>query len=262
MATSHRHVLITGASSGIGAALARRLAGSGTRLSLVARDPERLAGVAGECTAAGATVQVRQCDVADGGVMERAMIDCDDVAPIDAVVANAGIGGAASLAGNAGEPVAVARRIIETNLIGVINTVGPLVPRMIERGRGHLVIVSSLAGRLGLPQSPSYCASKAGLRTYADALRRLLAPSRVCVSLVSPGFVDTPMSATLPFAKPLMWSADRAAAAIADVLRTGRGDVEFPWPLAMLARLLGVLPQAAADPLVCALGPTRPRSVP
>lgn len=255
LSASHRHGIITGASSGLGAALARRLGATGLRLSLIARDRERLAAVAADCAGRGAETGVFVCDVTDAEGMERCIASCDAIAPIDLVIANAGIGGAACWAGNEAETSAAARRIIETNLIGVINTIAPLVPRMAERRRGHIVIVSSIVGLLGLAQSPSYCASKAALRTYAESLRRFMAPSGVKVSIVLPGFVDTPMSATLPFSKPLMWSAERAAATIARGLQSGDTQIQFPWPLVALARFLSALPSAASDRLVHALRP-------
>lgn len=242
-----RHGLITGASSGLGAALAKRLSSAGTRLSLLARDHDRLSAVAADCVAAGAETEICVCDVTDGEAMERSIALCDDKLPIDLVVANAGIGGAASLAINGSETSVSARQIIETNLIGVINTIAPLAPRMAARQRGRVVIVSSVAGLVGLPQSPSYCASKAALQTYAVSLRRMLAPVGVQVSVVVPGFIDTPMSASLPLAKPLMWTAEKAAATIAEGIRTGRREIKFPWPLVAVARLVGALPGAAGD---------------
>jgi short-subunit dehydrogenase len=255
LSASHRHGIITGASSGLGAALARRLGSAGLRLSLIARDRERLAAVAADCAGNGAETDFFVCDVTDAEGMELCIASIDAIAPIDLVIANAGIGGAASLAGNGGETSASARRIIETNLIGVINTVAPLVPRMAARQRGHIVIISSIAGLLGLAQSPSYCASKAALRTYAESLRRLMAPSGVKVSVVLPGYVDTPMSATFRFSKPLMWSAERAAAAIAKGLQSGETHIQFPWPLVALVRFASVLPVSVGDRLVQALSP-------
>jgi short-subunit dehydrogenase len=252
---SPRHAIITGASSGLGAALARRLGAPGQRLSLIARDRERLDAVAADCIEAGAETDIRPCDVTDADGMEHCIAACDAIAPIDLVIANAGIGGAASLARNGSESPVAARRIIETNLIGVINTIAPVAPRMSERRRGHIVIVSSIAGLIGLAQSPSYCASKAALRTYGESLRRLMASSGVKVSVVSPGFVDTPMSATLPFPKPLMWTAERAAAVIEKRLQSGEWEIQFPWPLFALARFLRALPASAADRIVRALSP-------
>lgn len=244
------HVAITGASSGIGAALVRAYCAPGRRLSIIARNQARLEEVADDGRTRGAEVDIYLADVTDSAAIRRALGTCDQQQPVRLLIANAGIGGRASLASKGIEPLEVAQGIFLTNAIGVINTVSALAPNFVARGRGQIAIMSSLAGLLGIPACPAYSASKAAVRTYGAALRASLAPSGVKVSVVCPGFVETPMSATLPFRPPLMWTADRAARYIVRALASGRGEVLFPWPLALAVRALGFLPAGVAGRLL------------
>lgn len=241
------HVVITGASSGIGAALVRIYSAPGTRLSLIARNRERLEAVALESRGRGAVVDVYVADVTDAAAIENVLAACDQRQPVDLLVANAGLGGRASLVTTVAEPGPLAREIFATNALGVINTVTALLPRLVARRRGQIAVMSSLAGLVALPACPVYSASKAAVRAYGAALRAFLAPFGVRVTVVCPGFVDTPMSASLPFRPPFMWSADRAARHIAQALAHGRREIIFPWPLAAAMRLLRMLPTGIAD---------------
>jgi short-subunit dehydrogenase len=245
-----QHVVITGASSGIGAALVLIYSRRGTRLSLIARNRSRLEDIAGEARRRGSDVNVYPVDVTDAAGMESALIECDAQCSIDLVIANAGIGGAAVLAPNTGE---VARWIFCVNTLGVVNTVTPLLSRFIDRRAGHIVMVSSLAALLGLPDCPAYSASKAAIRAYGDALRRSVAIHGVRITIVCPGFVDTPMSASLPFPRPFMWSAKRAAEHIARGTARGKREVLFPWSLSIGMRIVGALPRRLADRIVTRL---------
>jgi short-subunit dehydrogenase len=247
------HVAITGASSGLGAALARVYGRRGTRLSLIGRDRARLDEVAGICRQQGADVDAYIADVTDAAAIADVLSASDARQPIDLVIANAGIGGKAALAPKDGEPGDIAAKIITTNTLGVVNTVTALLPRFVARGHGQIAIVSSLAGFLGLPDCPAYSASKAGINAYGEALRRLVGRFGVGVAIVCPGFIDTPMSASLPRRPPFLWSAERAAIHIARALERGRRKVLFPWPLAIGARLLAVLPPALSDRILTRL---------
>jgi len=177
-------------------------------------------------------------------------MECDGRQPIDLVIANAGIGGAAVIAPDTGEMLAAAHEIIGTNVLGVANTVIPLLPRFVDRGKGHVVIMSSLAAYVGLPQSPLYSASKAAVRTYGQALRRLVAPSGIRVTVICPGFVETPMSASVRGPRPMLWSVERAAERIVRGIARGEREISFPWPLATLARIADVLPPGLVDPFL------------
>lgn len=242
-----QHVLITGASSGIGAALARAYARTGVRLSLTARDAARLEEVAAQCRAAGAEASWQAIDIVDSGSLSRWILDCDTREPVDMVIANAGLGGERVIARGAGESLSVAHDIIATNIQGVANTVIPLLSRFVARRKGHVVIMSSLAAFIGLPQAPLYSASKAAIRIYGQGLRRLLAPSRIDVTVVCPGFVDTPMSASVPGERPFLWDTERAARRIVTGLARREREIKFPWPLAVLTMIANLMPESLLD---------------
>jgi len=241
------HIAITGAGAGIGAALALAYARSGARLSLSGRNLERLEQTAGLCRARGAKVDVGQCDVTDAAAMQGWIDRIEAEQPIDILIANAGIGGSGTLTDNVAEAGEVARAVVTTNTIGVINTVTPVLPHFVARKAGTVVIISSVAGFLGLPDSPSYSASKAAASVYGDGLRRLLRPQGIQVTVVSPGYVETAMSASLPFHRPFLWSAEKAANVIQNAVANGRGELIFPWQFRLAISLARVLPTAFVD---------------
>jgi short-subunit dehydrogenase len=241
------HIVVTGASSGLGGQIALRYAAKGRLLTLFGRDRTRLEAVCAECRQRGAQTNSIVCDIADAGQVEAALLNADAATPVDLVIANAGIGGEAALAPPWGESGPVARHIFDVNTVGVINTVTPLTRVMVDRGRGCIVVVGSLAGWDGLPDAPAYSASKAAVTAYARGLRRLLHRTGVRVVLVSPGFITTPMSTSLPFATPFAWTADRAAARIAYGIERGHTEITFPLPLRLAATALQFLPTALVD---------------
>ena len=245
-----RHVAITGASSGVGAALARVLSSHRSVLLLIGRNETRLASVAAECTAAGATVQVAICDVTNQEALATCLLGADSRLPIDVVIANAGIGGEDAMAPACGESAAQARSIFETNTMGVIHTCAPLLDRMVRRRSGHLVIVSSIMAYRGLADAPVYAASKAAARVYGQGLSALLAPHGVKVLVACPGFVDTPMSRSLPFKKPFMVTAERAAERILSAVSSGRREIAFPWQLSLATRAANFFPARIVDPVL------------
>ncbi|TCT05594.1 SDR family NAD(P)-dependent oxidoreductase [Aquabacter spiritensis] len=252
MASSFAHVAITGASSGIGAALAEAHAAPGVRLVLGGRDAARLAAVAARCREKGAEAAVQCVDVTDAAAMRGFIEAADDLRPLDLVYANAGLGGLRALAAPDGEAIEAAHAIIATNLAGVVNTVAPALRRFVPRGAGHLVLVGSLAGRLGLPHSPVYSASKAAVAAYADGLRRLTARTGVTVTLIEPGFVKTPMAEGVPSSALMQWSAPRAAAAIRAAVEARRPVYAFPFALAALLHLARHLPRPLVDAILSA----------
>lgn len=226
------HVLITGASSGIGAALARAYAGPGIRLALFGRDESRVREVAEACRAKGALVAAILVDVTDLEAMADAVTLVDDAHPVDLVVANAGISGT-------GGSVAP---LFAINVMGVVHTVEPLLPRMIERGRGQIALMSSLASFIVNPGTAAYCASKAAVRAWGEGLRERLTAHGIVVSVICPGFVDTPLTRRNRFPMPMLMQADTAAGLIKRRLARGAARIAFPWPLYWVARLTGLLP--------------------
>ncbi|HLB07087.1 MAG TPA: SDR family NAD(P)-dependent oxidoreductase [Alphaproteobacteria bacterium] len=249
-----RSVLISGASSGIGAALAQRYAAPDTHLFLCGRDADRLGAVAAACRAAGARVEATVLDVAVRPETERWVRDAEAAAPLDLVIANAGVSagtsGAPGTRGFYGESTEQTRRILAVNVEGVLNTVAPALPAMQARARGHIALMSSLAAFRGLPGAAAYSASKAAVKTYGEALRLTLAPSGIAVTVICPGFVDSRITERNRFPMPLKMSAERAADLIARRLERAPARIAFPLPLYAAVWLLGALPPAVGDRLL------------
>jgi short-subunit dehydrogenase len=239
--TSPKSILITGASSGIGRALALRFAAAGVTLALSGRDRDRLAAVAGECRQRGAEVVERQLEVRDRAAMAGWIADIDSGKPVDLVIANAGVMSGTPPLGLV-EASDAAYNLIEINVLGVLNTVQPLLVPMMERRRGQIAIVSSLAAFIALPDSPSYCASKSAVLSYGLALRALLAKHGISVSVICPGYVTTPMSARENVSKPLEMLPETAAQLIARGLAKNLAVIAFPRRLALLTQLNALLP--------------------
>lgn len=242
-----RAVLVTGASSGLGEALAREYAAPGRFLALSGRDKKRLDAVARACREAGAEVQAAVVDVRDRDATRRWIEGVDAEHPLDLVIANAGI---AAGTGGKGESEAQAREIFAVNMAGVLNTVWPAMDAMRERKRGQIAIISSIAGFRGFPGVPAYSASKAAVKAYGEALRGWLARDGIRVSVVTPGFIRTRMTAKNPYPMPLLMDADKAARIIRRGLRRNKARIGFPRPMVALVWLLGALPPAWTDPLM------------
>jgi short-subunit dehydrogenase len=245
MAPIARCLLITGASSGIGEALARRYAAPGMTLALSGRDQVRLAAVAAACRASGAAVVSTAIDVTDRDRLRGWIEAIDDRMPLELVIANAGI--SAAMGGR--EDEAAVRRVLATNVDGVLNTVFPVLPRMLARRAGQIALMSSLAGFRGLPSAAAYSASKAAVKSLGEAWRLQLAPDGIRVSVICPGFVTTRMTARNRFPMPFLISAERAAEIIARGLARDAGRIAFPWPMAATGWLLGALPSRLSDGL-------------
>ena len=252
-------ILITGASSGIGAALAEIYAKPGVALWLSGRDPARLDAVAARCRARGARVATRMLDVVARDAMAEWVADCDRARPLDLVVANAGISaGTGGIAKDGGiEAPGQAQRIFAVNVDGVFNTVEPALLLMrrhaprpgvsADAARGQIAIVSSLAGFRGFPGAPAYSASKAAIKAWGEALGPILAADGIHVAVVCPGFITTPMTGRNDFPMPFLMPADKAARRIRDGLARGRVRIAFPWPMYAMAWLLGALPPSLGN---------------
>lgn len=242
-------IVITGASSGIGEALALDYAAPGIALALTGRDAARLEGVAGACRAKGATVVADTVDVADRERLAAWLTSFDDAHPVDLLLANAGI--SIDKDNSSLDDFAVVRKTLDVNVGGVLNTVEPLLERMMARKRGQIGIVSSLAGFIGLPYSASYNASKAYVRVWGESIRYVLKKDGIGVSVICPGFVVSRMTAQAPFPMPFLMTSAKASKIIRRGLAANRARIAFPlgtkaavWFGSMLpgrwtARLLG-----------------------
>jgi short-subunit dehydrogenase len=227
--------VVTGASSGIGWALARELAAQGCKVGLTARREGPLAELADHIRAAGGTVAAAVADVARRDQIEAAVAALRDrLGPIDLMVANAGVGKPTLL-----DPVNVAdiEDMFRVNTLGVVYSFAAVTPEMLARGSGHLVAVSSLAGYRGLPGESAYCASKAAVNVYLDGLRIHLRGTGVRVTTACPGFAKTPMTAANTFRMPGLLEADEAARRIVRAVRAGKKVYNFPWRVHLLVKL-------------------------
>ena len=241
-----RHIVISGASRGLGAALAQRFAAPGARLFLTARSAEALTKVAALCRMAGAEVEILACDIRDPASLAPALLAFDDAAPVDLIIANAGTSSGSSLEG-VPEAYGAAITQIEVNLIGAMALIGPLLPRLRGRGQGQIAVIASLAGLRGLPDSPAYSASKAGLIAWGEALRSAEANRGIGVTVIGPGFFESAMGNRFKGPRPFLLSLEEAAARIAAGIRARKRRVFFPWPLAFARRLLVLLPAGLSD---------------
>jgi len=236
------NILITGASSGIGAALARVYAKPDNRLVLWGRSAERLALTAEQCRARGAAVETAAFDLTDLDRLVRMLDAADAEAPLDLAIFNAGLGGSLPRE-RAGQDVAVAISMAGVNFTAPAVAANFLAQRMAGRGRGRLVFVGSVAGFYPLPMAPLYSGSKAGLMMFAEALRLRLGKFGVTVTLVSPGFVDTPMSRSLKEPRPFLIGADQAAAIVARKIARGARHIVVPWQFTVIGLAVRLVPR-------------------
>lgn len=239
-------LLLTGASSGLGAALARHYAAPGMIMGLVGRSAQRLEIVAADCRAKGAEVICGFFDVSEPEPFGRWLLGFDHDHPIDLLIANAGTS-AGPLPNEPGEGVTLAAKQVRSNLLGAIHTVEPLLPRFASRKSGKIAVVASIAGLRGLPDSPGYCASKAGVRAYGEALRARLRPHGIHVTVVAPGFFSSPMTDRFIGDHPGLKTADQVAALVARALERRQARVSFPRLLVLGLTATDVLPGFLGD---------------
>lgn len=233
-------IVITGASSGIGEAVALDYARPGAALALTGRDAQRLEAVASACRAKGAIVVADTIDVTERERFAAWLKAFDDAHPVDLILANAGI--SVDKDNSSIDDFAVIRRTFDVNVNGVLNTVEPLLDRMIARRRGQIAVVSSLAAFIGLPYSASYNASKAAVRVWGESLRYVLKKHDIGVSVICPGFVVSRMTAGAPFPMPFLMSSARASSIIRRGLANNRARIAFPIGTKAAVWLGAVLP--------------------
>ncbi|MBV8186961.1 MAG: SDR family NAD(P)-dependent oxidoreductase [Alphaproteobacteria bacterium] len=239
---NYRSVAITGASNGIGAALAGQLAGEGCAMALIGRDEARLQAVAERCRARGADCTTAQLDIRDGERMRSVLQGFDTRHPIDLLVANAGILGGRPIDKSV-ETAGTARAVLETNLLATVETIHAVLPGMQRRRHGDMILVSSLAAFVPLADAPAYSAAKAGLLSYGVALRDALADEGIRVVVACPGFVATAMAKVHIGPRPGEVSADDAARRILAGLQANRGIIGFPSPASWMSRLNLLFPE-------------------
>ena len=231
---SDRVAVLTGASSGIGNALARELAREGYKIGLLARRADCLEKLAGEIRAAGGLAEFETADV-DDRLATLAAIHrlASRLGPVDLLVANAGLGTPTLL-----EPMNVedVEQMMRVNLFGVIYAIEAVLPEMLKRGHGHIAATSSLAAYKGFPGQGGYCASKAAVKIYLESLRIQLRGRGIAVTTICPGFINTPMTEAHSFRMPFVLDADEAARRIARALKRKKKVFNFPWQTERLVK--------------------------
>jgi short-subunit dehydrogenase len=250
IAPTPKTVFLTGASSGIGEALARHYSARGATLALVARREDKLRELR---AALPGPAEIYPCDVRDAAAMKwaaGAFIAAHGVP--DIVIGNAGI--SYGTLTEYEEDIGVFREILDVNVMGLVHTFHPFVAAMRARGRGSLAGIASVAGLRGIPGASAYSASKAAAMRYCESLRIELRGSGVAVSTICPGYIDTPMTRKNPYRMPFLIGADEAARRIARAIDAGRSHAIVPWPMAIVGRIMGVLPDALYDALAAKAG--------
>lgn len=237
-----KSVIISGASSGIGAALAIELAAPGVRLGLLGRNQQRLMAVVEACEKRGATCQPGCFDIVEREALAAFCAEFEREAPIDIVMSNAGI-----LAGrddtNTIESGDTARQVISTNLTAAVDLANFCIPGMRANGHGKIIFVSSLAAFSPLADAPAYSAAKAGLVAYGLALRQALAQDGIDVIVSCPGYVETAMARIHIGARPMQITAKDAAKRIITEIARNRPLSGFPFTLYWSSRLSQIIPE-------------------
>jgi short-subunit dehydrogenase len=242
---SNKIVLITGASSGIGRALSVELAQRGAAIGLLARREDLLQDVVAEIETRGGKAIALPADVTEASAVREAVDELSRrFGSIDLLIANAGVG--ATVAARNLEPEGVAK-VFSVNVIGVVNCVTAVIPQMIERGRGQLAVISSLAAYRGLPKSAAYCSSKAAISSLFESLRLDLQPRGIDVTIIHPGFIKTPLTADRRAKLPFLMEVEEAAHKIIRAIEKRKKSYAFPWQLATIVRVGIVMPNFLYD---------------
>lgn len=234
-------VFLTGASSGIGEALAIEMAKKGAILGLLARREELLKELAKKCEAVGGKARVFACDVVDAQAVQKSADTLrDEFGRVDILIANAGIGGKDKDTQEI-HPASV-KKIIDINLMGAVNAVYAVLPQMLERGGGQLVAVSSLAGVRGLPKSAAYSASKGAMTNLFESIRLDVQNRGVSVTIIQPGFIKTPLTAGRKNKMPFLMELEDALPLFIQAIEKKKKFAAFPWQLATIVSLGKILP--------------------
>lgn len=249
----NRCVLITGATGGIGGALAEAYAAPGNTLILQGRNASRLVELAAICTARGAHVLTKVLDVRDRTALVAWLMEVSEQKAPDLMIVNAGVNTNIGSDGQ-GEQWGDVEALVEVNVLASMATIDAVLPTMRRRGSGQIALVSSLAAYFGLPVTPSYCASKAAVKAYGEALRGWLGPEGIRFNVIMPGYVRSAMCDDMPGPKPFLWPPERAARVIVRGLERDKARISFPFPLNWGAWWLAVLPAGLSTRIVRWLG--------
>ena len=242
-----KNVLITGASSGLGRALAIELSKKSQNLFLCARNSENLQETKNLCQNSNANIYLKILDVKDEIASQNYIAEIEENFALDLVIANAGISGGTA---QGTESFAQVKEIFDTNLYGVLNIVQPVIEKMTSRKSGQIVIISSLAGFVSLPSSPAYSASKSAVRIYGEALRGNLAEFGVKVNIVCPGYIKTKMTAVNNFYMPFLMNSTKASQKIINGIEKNHGRIIFPIIFYFLIRVLLSLPFSLVEKIM------------
>ncbi|MCP4178040.1 MAG: SDR family NAD(P)-dependent oxidoreductase [bacterium] len=240
-----KHILITGASQGIGRSLAIQLAANGRILTLIARNYEKLTEVKKICSDTGALVHIYSLDICDYTELQKLILESDRKQNIDLMILAAGV--TSTINDCNFEGWNVTRNVLQTNLISQIACANIILPVMQKRQKGHIVFLSSLTAYSPIAYTPAYCASKCGIKAYAESVRQCFRNDNVHISIVLPGFVKTNMSEKFSRPKPFMISAEKAAEIIVKGIFKKKAYISFPVLLGMCLKLHILLPYKVTD---------------
>lgn len=243
------NIIITGASSGIGYQLAHVYASPHIKLGLIGRDKERLNQCVKECIHKNASVESLICDVRNDTILKDWLLKFDQTNPVDLIIANSGIINVAVSNYNL-EELRIIKDIFDVNFYGTLNTVMPLLNIMLERQRGHIAIMCSLSAYYGLPVSPAYSMSKAALLVYFQSLREKLKRNGISLSIICPGYIDTPMADRLPISKPLMLDSYKAAMIIKRGIEKKKRLIAFPFLMKLAINFIQIISPVFADKIL------------
>ena len=237
------NIVISGASRGLGAQLARIYAAPGVNLGLIARNEQSLKNVSQDCSNRGANTMLLSADVQEKESLSSWLLEFDSEFPVDLLICNAGVLHVLEN-GKIEEDMNRAREIFEVNFHGTISLVSILLGRMKQHRKGHIVIISSMSAFRGIPHFPAYSASKAALKSYFESLRPSLEVHGIKLTVICPGFIDTDMAGALNCPRPFMIGLNEAAATIKHCVDRNRKFVSFPLILALGARLATIMPES------------------
>lgn len=239
-------IFLTGASSGIGEALALELSKRGAILGLLARREELLRKIVEKCEQSGGMARYFAVDVTDAKMVSNVAEKLrNEFGKIDILIANAGIGGNNPETRNLNADSVA--KVININLLGAVNAVSAVLPQMLEKKSGHLVAVSSLAGFRGLPKSAAYSASKAGMTAFFESVRLDVQAKGVAVTIIQPGFIKTPLTSGRMSKMPFLMELEDSIPLFLNAIERRKKFAAFPWQLAMVVRAGRYLPAGLYD---------------